>query len=116
MWSAIIDATMRPVVIVLLEIPTDVFSGLGQAAIFRRPDFFFLQATMEPFDVAVSFRMVVSRSSVRDAEPCQRLHKTCRSKLRAVAGGQARPPSPGDCDQLLTQFPSKSGKRRTIIR
>ena len=88
MWSAIIDATMRPVVIVLLEIPTDVFSGLGQAAIFRRPDFFFLQAAMEPFDVAVAFRMVISRATVGDAEPCQRLHEARRSKLRAVVRGQ----------------------------
>ena len=64
MRSAICDSEVRPVVIVLREIPADVFSRLTETAIFRSPDFLFLQATMEPFDVAVAFRMVISRAAM----------------------------------------------------
>jgi hypothetical protein len=53
---------MRAVLIVLLEIPSDALSRLGQAAIFRSPDFFFLQAAVEPLDVAVALRMIVGRA------------------------------------------------------
>ena len=44
---------------------------------------------MEPFDVAVAFRMVIRRATVRDAEPCQGLHEARRSKLRAASFLQA---------------------------
>jgi hypothetical protein len=45
---------------------TNVFSGLVYAEIFRGPDFLFLQATMEPLDVAS--RMMKGRAAVGDAE------------------------------------------------
>jgi hypothetical protein len=59
---------MRAVVIVLPKIPADVFSGFGQAAIFRSPDFLPLEAAVKTFDATVAFRMMVSRP-VGDAEP-----------------------------------------------
>src|SRR5215467_10820335 len=88
MWRTIFDATMRPVVIVLVQVAADVFSRLAETAIFRRPHFLFLQAAMEPFDVAVALRMVIRRAAMRDAEPRQRLHEPRRGKLRSIVGGQ----------------------------
>src|SRR5262249_7780698 len=44
---------------------------------------------MESFDVAVALRVMVGRAAVCDAELRQGLHKPCRSKLRAVVGGQS---------------------------
>ena len=62
MRRAIFDSAMRPVVIVLLDPTGDAGASLFQAPILRRPHFFFLQAAMEPFDVAVALGMVVSRA------------------------------------------------------
>ena len=66
MRGAISDSTVRPVVIVLLDPAGDAGLCFFHAAIFRRPDFLFLQAAMEPFDVAVAFRVMVSRAPMRD--------------------------------------------------
>jgi hypothetical protein len=49
---------MRPVVIVLLDPASDAGSRFFQAPVLRRPDFLFLQAAMEPLDVAVALRVV----------------------------------------------------------
>ena len=85
MRGAIADSAVRPVVIVLLDPASDRGSCFLQAAILRRPDFFFLQAAMEPFDVAVAFRMMIRRAAVRDAQPVQRFDEPGRGELRAVA-------------------------------
>ena len=78
---------MRAVVIVLLEIPADVFSGLTETAIFRRPDFLLFQAAMEPLNLAGTFGMMVGCATVRDTELRKGLHKPRRGKLRAIVGG-----------------------------
>src|SRR5262245_5940728 len=101
MWRAIVDATVWPVVIVLVQVATDVFSCLTETAIFRRPDCLFLQAAMEPFDVAVALRMVIRRATMRDAESRQRLHEARRGKLRAIVGGQNQVALPASCRQAL---------------
>jgi hypothetical protein len=59
--SAISDSVMRPVVIVLLDPAGDRGTCFFQAAILLRPDFLFLQTAMEPFDVAVTLRVMVGR-------------------------------------------------------
>jgi hypothetical protein len=59
---------MRPVVIVLLDPATDRLPRFLHAAIFRRPDFFFLQAAMESFDVTVAFRMMIRRAPMCDSQ------------------------------------------------
>ena len=46
----------------------DAGSRFFHAAIFRRPDFLFLQTAMEPFDVTVALRVMIRRASVRDAQ------------------------------------------------
>ena len=61
------NSAMRPVVIVLLDPMSDRGPRFLQAAILGGPDFLFLQAAMEPFDVAVAFRVMVGRASMRDA-------------------------------------------------
>src|SRR5579864_3380437 len=63
---------MRPVVIVFLDPAGDVAPRFFQAAILRRPDFLFLQAAMEPFDVTVALRVMISGAAVRDAELSER--------------------------------------------
>src|SRR5712671_8064678 len=88
MWGAIFDSTMRPVVIVLLDPTSDAGPCFFQAAILRRPDFLFLQAAMEPFDVAVALRVMIGRAPVRDAEPPKRFQEARRSELRSIVGGQ----------------------------
>ena len=75
---------MRPVVIVLLDPTSDRCPRFFQAPILRRPDFLFLQAAMEPFNVTVAFRVMIRRPSVRDAEPCERFQEPRRSELRSV--------------------------------
>jgi hypothetical protein len=75
---------MRPVVIVFLDPTGDRRARFFHAAILRSPDFLFFQAAMEPFDVAVAFRVVIRRPPVRDAEPPQRLQEARRSELRPV--------------------------------
>jgi len=76
---------MRPVVIVLLDPMSDRGPRFLQAAILGGPDFLFLQAAMEPFDVAVAFRVIIGRAPMGDAQPMQSFDETCRSKLRSVA-------------------------------
>ena len=99
--SAIGYSAMRAVVVVLLQIPADVFSGLRQAAIFRSPDFLFLQAAMEPLDVAVAFRMVVSRPPMGDAQLRERFHEPRRSELCPVVGGQNEITFSASCWQTI---------------
>src|SRR5690348_2326832 len=77
---------MRPVVIVLLDPTRDAGSGFFQAAVLCCPDFLFLQAAMEPFDVAVTFRVMISRAPMGDAEPPKRFQETRGSELRAIVG------------------------------
>src|SRR6266436_5075972 len=79
---------MRPVVIILLDPTSDAGTRFFHAAIFRRPDFLFLQAAMEPFDVAVALRVMVGGPSVRDAQPVERLDEPRRSDLCPIVGGQ----------------------------
>src|SRR5215470_4517484 len=43
---------------------------------------------MEPFDVAVAFRMMISRAAMRDAKPREGFHESRRGKLCAVVCGQ----------------------------
>ena len=88
MRSAILDSAMRPVVIVLLDPTSNADTCFLQAAILRRPDFLFLQAAMESLDVAVAFRVMISRAAVRDTEPPERFQEPRRSELRAIVGGQ----------------------------
>jgi len=82
--SAILDSAVRPVVIVLLDPTSDAGPCFYQAAILRGPDFLFFQAAVEPFDVAVAFRVMIGSSSVGDAEPPQRLQEARRSELQAL--------------------------------
>ena len=79
---------MRPVVIVLLDPASDARSSFFQTPILRGPDFLFLQATMEPFDVAVALRVMVGRAAVGDAEPRQRFQEPRGGELRAIIGGE----------------------------
>ena len=67
MRSAILNSAVRPVIIVLFDPTSNGGSRFFQAAILRCPDFLFLQTAMEPFDVAVAFRVMVGRASMRDA-------------------------------------------------
>ncbi len=78
MRSTISDSAVRPVVIVLLDPTSDRGSRFFQAAILRRPDFLLFRAAMEPFDVAVAFRVVIRRTPMGDAEPPQRLQKSVK--------------------------------------
>jgi len=55
-------------VIVLLDPAGDAGSRFFQAAILGRPDFLFLQAAMEPFDVAIALRVMIRRASMYDAQ------------------------------------------------
>ena len=71
---------------VLLDPTTDAGPRFFQAAIFRGPDFFSLQAAMEPFDVAVAYRVIIRRPSVRDPEPSQCSQKARRSELGSTVG------------------------------
>ena len=75
-------------VIVLIDPASNRRMRLFDAAILVHPDFLLLQAAMEPFDVAVAFRMVIRRSAVGDAQPRKCLQEARRSKLRSVVGGQ----------------------------
>ena len=66
---------MRAVVIVLPDPATDRLPRFLHVAIFRRPDFLFLQAAMESFDVAVAFRVMIGRAPVRNAQPVECLNE-----------------------------------------
>ena len=68
MRRPISDPVMRPVVIVLLDPATDRLPRFLHAAIFRRPDFLFFQTAMEPFDVAVAFRVMIGRAPMSDSQ------------------------------------------------
>jgi hypothetical protein len=57
---------MRAVLIVLVQIPADIFSRFHQVTILRTPDFLFLQAAMEPLDLAVAFRVIVGVQNCTD--------------------------------------------------
>ena len=74
--------------IVLLDPTSDAVPRFFQAAILRRPDFLFFQATMEPFDVAVAFLVMIRRPPLRDAEPPECRQEARRSELCAVVGRQ----------------------------
>src|SRR6202790_5779128 len=92
---------MRAVVIVLQQIPADVFSGFGHAAILRGPDLLLLQAAMEPFDVTVAFWMMVGGAPVPYAELRERLHESRRGKLRSVVCSQSEIVFSTPCWQAL---------------
>ena len=62
MRGAISNSAMRPVVVVLCDPTSDADPCFFQATILRHPDFLFLQAAIEPLDIAVASRMVVRRS------------------------------------------------------
>src|SRR5215475_3504933 len=81
---------MRPVVIVFLDPTGDATPRFLQVPIFRGPDFFFFQAAMEALDVTVALWVVIRRTAVRDAQPCQRLHEPRGSKLGSIIGGQSK--------------------------
>jgi hypothetical protein len=87
MRSTILDSAVRPVVIVLFDPTGDRCSLFIQAPILRRPDFLLFQAAMEPFDVAIAFRLDDTPSA--DREGLQR-HAQGReafiSALRQVNG------------------------------
>ena len=85
MRSAIVNSAVRPVVIVLLDPTSDVAAGFFQAPILRRPDFLFFQAAMEPFDIAVAFRVVIGRAAMRNGEPPQRLQEALSTYLIKLA-------------------------------
>ena len=59
---------MRPVVIVLLDPAGDAAPRFFHAPILRRPNFLFLQAAMEPLDVAVAFRVMIGRAAMGDPQ------------------------------------------------
>src|SRR5450755_5195836 len=88
MRSAISDSTMRSIVIVLLDPSSDRGPRFLQAAILGGPHFFFFQAAVEPFDVAVAFRVMIRRPAMRDAQSVQGLDEPGRSELCAIVGGQ----------------------------
>jgi hypothetical protein len=96
---------MRPVVIVLLDPAGDAVPRFFQAAILRRPDFLFLQAAMEPFDVAVAFRVMIGRAAV----------DRFRFKSR-VLGGFGIPllrTPPGERSRFPLQGPPRSSEGKT---
>src|ERR1700688_4801435 len=93
---------MRSVVIVLLDPASDRFPRFLHAAILRRPHFLFLQAAMEPFDVAVALRVMVGRATMRDPQPSERLQEPGRSELRPV----------GPTIEDKRPTPAKSGSRQ----
>src|SRR6202162_6392069 len=82
--SAILDSAVRPVVIVLLDPTSDRCSRFFQAPILRRPDFLLFQAAMEPFDVAVAFRVMIGRPPMPDAQPPKCFQEPRRSELRYI--------------------------------
>jgi hypothetical protein len=79
---------MRSVVIVVLDPTSDTAPRFSQAPILRRPNFLFLQAAMEPFDVAVALRVMIGRAPMRDTQPSQDFQESERSELRPVVIGQ----------------------------
>jgi hypothetical protein len=58
--------------------------------ILRRPDFFFFQTAMEPFNVAVPLGVMIRRPSMPNSQPVQCFNKARRSELRSIVGGQNR--------------------------
>src|SRR5450759_1409389 len=88
MRGTISDAAMRPVVIVLLDPARDRGSCFLHVTVLRGPDFLFLQAAMEPFDITVALRVIIGRAPMRDSQPVQSFDETRGSKLCSVVGGQ----------------------------
>jgi hypothetical protein len=80
--GAIFDSAMRPVVIVFLDPAGNAGPCFFQVPVLRRPHFFFLQAAMEPFDVAVALRVITDNgtqfTSARFLETLGRLGITHR--------------------------------------
>ena len=74
--------------IVLLDPMSDRSSCFWQIAILRHPDFLFLQAAMEPLDIAVAFRVMIRRTPMSDAQPPKCFQEPRRSELRAIVSGQ----------------------------
>ena len=68
---------MRTVVIVLLDPARNALFGLVEVLIFVEPHLLFFQAAMEALDVTVALGMVVSRASMRDAQPIQGFDISC---------------------------------------
>jgi hypothetical protein len=60
--SAVLHSAVWPVVILLLDPPSDRCLCFFQVSVLRRPNFLLFQAAMKPFHVAVAFR--VDRPSV----------------------------------------------------
>jgi hypothetical protein len=83
--GTIFDSAMRPVVIVLLDLASDAGSRFFQAPILCRPDFLFLQAAMEPLDVAVALRVVIGRATMGDAQPPECFQETRRGELGSLS-------------------------------
>ena len=71
--------------IVLLDPASDRHSRFLHVAILRSPHFFFLQAMMKAFDVAVAFRVILGRASMDDSQPMQMFDEACGSELCSVA-------------------------------
>jgi hypothetical protein len=85
---AISDSAMRPVVIVLLDPASDGSPSFHQSAILRRPNFFFFQGALEPFDVAVAVRVMLRRPPMHDAESPEGFQEPRRRELRSVVRRQ----------------------------
>src|SRR3981081_3209304 len=79
---------MWPVVIVLGDPASDGLPRFLHVAVFCAPHCLFLQAAMEPFDVTVTFRVIIGRASMRNSQPMQCLDEARRSELCSVVCGQ----------------------------
>ena len=92
MRSTIPNSAVRPVMIVLFDPTSNRCSRFFQAPILCRPDFLLFQAAMEPFDVAVAFRVMIGCPPMGDAEPAQALVlslATCQPKTEKCEFGFA---------------------------
>jgi hypothetical protein len=81
---------MGLVVIVLPEIMGGAFLCLVQVRVFGQSNLLFLQAAGEALDLAVSFRVVVSRTAMGDPQPRQGLQEAGGSELRSIVGGEGQ--------------------------
>ena len=103
MRSAIVDSAMRPVVIVLLDPTSHRGTRFFQASIFRRPDFLFLQAAMEPC------KADKSTANFCD-QPIKPLHESTQLQDRARQAGPNDHPW-----KQLRAFLGKTGAPRTHV-
>ena len=69
---------MRPVVIVLPDVPLDRGPSFLQVFVLADPDLFLLQAAVEALDVAVALWVVVGGAAMSDAQLGQRLQEAGR--------------------------------------